>query len=155
ISVRSRASGSPGGHAHKSFQDWVPASEAVNLSILAIWHEFNTLGPHGEEARAARRLEPWQQVRTRGHPSRRPRSARAPQDEVGVVKDSQALPRGRTEIVDALYRISTSSPNIHVFLGLYGKFRAGCDIAHHVDDLLMADVVEAGHEQRIAALRHF
>src|SRR5262245_4248961 len=43
----------------------------------------------------ARRLEPWRQVRTRGHPSRRPRhsasktrvnalKARAPQDEVGV-----------------------------------------------------------------------
>src|SRR5690242_6186608 len=47
--------------------------------------------PHGEEARAARRLEPWRQVRTRGHPSRRPRFARAPQDEVGVVKDSEAL----------------------------------------------------------------
>src|SRR5215510_10651699 len=41
--------------------------------------------PHGEEARAARRLEPWQQIRTRGHPSRRPRFARAPQDEVGVM----------------------------------------------------------------------
>src|SRR5262245_13995250 len=61
--------------------------------------------PHGEEARAARRLEPWPQVRTRGHPSRRPRHsasktrvtalmARAPQDEVGVVKDSQT--RGTT-----------------------------------------------------------
>src|SRR5689334_24844529 len=57
--------------------------------------------PHGEEARAARRLEPWRQVRTRGHPSRRPRHsasktrvdalwARAPQDEVGVEKDSHA-----------------------------------------------------------------
>ncbi len=27
--------------------------------------------PHGAEPRAARRLEPWQQVRTRGHRSRR------------------------------------------------------------------------------------
>src|SRR5215475_8899175 len=53
--------------------------------------------PHGEERRAATRLEPWQQVRTRGHPSRRPRHsasktrvttlmARAPQDEVRGAK---------------------------------------------------------------------
>src|SRR5215467_4175876 len=48
--------------------------------------ELQLSRPHGEEARAARRLEPWQQVRTRGHPSRRPRFARAPQDEVRVVE---------------------------------------------------------------------
>ena len=41
--------------------------------------------------RAARRLKPWQQIRTRGHPSRRPRFARAPQDEVGVVERFEAL----------------------------------------------------------------
>src|SRR5262249_28084809 len=76
-----------------------------------------------------------------------PASARFRGDERRLWMLSTEYPR--------LHRISTSSPNIHVFLGLYGKFRAGCDIAHHVDDLLMADVVEAGHEQRIAALRHF
>src|SRR5215470_19747119 len=53
--------------------------------------EFQLFRPHGEEARAARRLEPWQQVRTRGHPSRRPRFARAPQDEVAVVERFIAL----------------------------------------------------------------
>src|SRR4030095_16202767 len=58
---------------------------------------FQHARPHGEEARHsrrslrtlgcdARRLEPWQQVRTRGHPSRRPRFARAPQDKVGGVE---------------------------------------------------------------------
>ena len=62
--------------------------ESFNLGDLA---RAQHARPHGEEARAARRLEPWQQVRTRGHPSRRPRFARAPQDEVGVMKDSQAL----------------------------------------------------------------
>src|SRR5262245_10633856 len=36
--------------------------------------------------RGARRLEPWQQVQTRGHPSRRPRFARAPQDEAEVIR---------------------------------------------------------------------
>src|SRR5262249_22475160 len=73
---------------------FVPAEEAVNLSNLGDLARAPHARPHGEEARAARRLEPWQQVRTRGHPSRRPRFARAPQDEVGVVKDSQARKRG-------------------------------------------------------------
>ena len=52
--------------------------------------EFQHARPHGEEARVARRLEPWQQIRTRGHPSRRPRFPRAPQDEVEVVERSTA-----------------------------------------------------------------
>src|SRR5499433_952197 len=77
---------------------WVPACEAVNLSNLGDLARAPHARPHGEEARAARRLEPWQQVRTRGHPSRRPRFARAPQDEVGVIKGSQALARGRTQV---------------------------------------------------------
>src|SRR5262249_3936314 len=77
----------------------VPAFEAMNLSNLGDLARAPHARPHGEEARAARRLEPWQQVRTRGHPSRRPRFARAPQDEVGVVKDSQALPRDERRLL--------------------------------------------------------
>src|SRR5262245_22725126 len=96
----------------------MPAFEAVTLSILAAWHELNTLGlmvrrraiagaacVHLAAMRAV--SNHGQQVRTRGHPSRRPRHsasktrvnalrARAPQDEVGVVKDSQALFAGVT-----------------------------------------------------------
>src|SRR5882724_8160585 len=66
--------------------------ESFNLGDLA---RAQHVRPHGEEARVARRLEPWRQVRTCGHPSRRPRFARAPQDEVGVVKDSQPLRRAQ------------------------------------------------------------
>jgi hypothetical protein len=53
-------------------------------ALLRMSIEFQHVRPHGEEARVARRLEPWQQVRTCGHPSRRPRFARAPQDEAEV-----------------------------------------------------------------------
>src|SRR5262249_24071689 len=63
---------------------WIPAFPDCEFSNLAIWHELNTLGLMVRRRAHPRRLEPWQQVRTRVHPSRRPRFARAPQDEVGV-----------------------------------------------------------------------
>src|SRR5262245_48208101 len=42
-----------------ALKDWVPASEALKLGSLA--HVQHTR-PHGEEARVARRLEPWLQI---------------------------------------------------------------------------------------------
>src|SRR5262244_2326344 len=89
---------------------FVPAEEPVNLSNLGDLARAPHARPHGEEARAARRLERWQQVRTRGHPSRRPRFARAPQDEVGAVKDSQARKRGRTDKESAIH--TPQSPTV-------------------------------------------
>ena len=77
---------------------WIPASEAVNLSILGDFGAgSNTLGlmvrKRATAGAACVNLAAMRAVsnhgsrfRTRGHPSRRPRFARAPQDEVGVVK---------------------------------------------------------------------
>ena len=83
-----RASGArPGTPSHRAIDgagSMCPRLRACEpFNSWRFWREFQHVRPHGEEARVARRLEPWQQVRTRSHPSRRPRFARAPQDEVG------------------------------------------------------------------------
>src|SRR5689334_6397824 len=87
---------------------FVPAKEAVNFN-LADLARVQHARPHGEEARAARRLEPWRQVRTRGHPSRRPRFARAPQDEVRVVKGFTGSKAGTQEPLAPTIRFALDS----------------------------------------------
>src|SRR5262249_27425209 len=65
------------------------------FSILTIWHELNMLGLMVR--RRAQRAVSNHGSRTRGLPSRRPRFARAPQDEVGVCERFTGAQAGTQE----------------------------------------------------------